>query len=163
MESAAISLKRSQRKILEKTVTDDNKHKQVSTLISPTEMTNILWRSMIVKGLEIKVGMLVCAKMNTFWPWPAQVTGLFRKKARVKFFGDMREGSVNIAACVPFYNCQAIVFNYINIIDEETKKTFKKNFIDNLETPRNNLHKKVTLKNLYLQTVYDVELLAGKK
>lgn len=165
-ESPSIVLRRSQRKIPEKIVPENKIHNnlsQVSGLITPIQMTNILWRSMIVKGLDIKVGMLVCAKMNTYWPWPAQVTGLFRKKARVKFFGDLREGSVDISACVPFYNCQAIVLNYVNIIDEKTKNAFKQNVIDNLEQTRNNFHKKVSLKYLYLQAIRDIELYAGKE
>lgn len=166
VKSSPYTLRRSQRKIPEKTVPEDKKHehsKQVSTLITPTQMTNILWRSMVVKGFAIEVGMLVCAKMNTYWPWPARVIGLFRKKARVKFFGDLREGSVDLNACVPFYNCQGIILNYINIIDEKTKQSFKQNFIDDIEKPRNNIQKKISLKELYLQAVRDVELCSGKK
>lgn len=156
-------LRRSQRKIPVKiAVQIKENNKTISNLITPTQMTNILWRSMVVKGWDIEVGMLVCAKMSTYWPWPAQVTGIFRKKVRVTFFGDLREGSVDIT-CVPFYNCQAIVLNYVNIIDEKTKNSFKQNVIDNIEKPRNNFHKKVSLKHLYLQAIRDLELYAGKE
>lgn len=160
-------LRRSQRKIQAKIVPKPDRPKdktsQVSNLITPAQMTNNLWRSMVVRGWDIKIGMLVCAKMSTYWPWPAQVIRLFRKKARVKFFGDFREGSVDITACIPFYDCQAIVLNYVNIIDEKTKSEFKHNVIDNIEKPRNNFYKKVSLKHLYLQAIRDLELYARKE
>lgn len=116
------------------------------SIITPTQMSSILWRSLTVQGFEIKVGMIICAKMSTFWPWPAQVIGLLKKKARVKFFGDFRVGSVDKTACVPFYNCHTIVFNYVNTIDDKTKENFKQNVIDNLSQPRRAIHRIFPLK-----------------
>lgn len=34
---------------------------------------------------------VITATFKLNGPWPAQVIGIFRNKARVKFFGDLRE------------------------------------------------------------------------
>lgn len=127
-----------------------------NAVISTTQMTSILWRELTLKGFEIKIGMIVCAKMATFWPWPAQVINFQRNRARVKFFGDLREGSVIQSQCVPFINCHHIIFNYLSSIDKLTIANFKRNVIDNLSEPRNIRHK--PLKEQYLQSIKDVEV-----
>lgn len=133
-----------------------------NAVISTTQMSSILWRELTLKGFEIQIGMIVCAKMTTFWPWPAQVINFQRNRARVKFFGDLREGSVLKNQCVPFINCHHIIFNYISSIDKLTRDNFKKNnVIDNLSTPRNIRNK--PLKEQYLQSIKDVELYLGSE
>lgn len=105
-----------------------------NAVISTTQMASILWRELTLKGFEIQIGMIVCAKMTTFWPWPAQVINFQRNRTRVKLFGDLREGSVPKSQCVPFINCHHIVFNYISSIDKLTKHNFKKN--DSAQHPK---------------------------
>lgn len=144
--------------------TEQQKLKQTTknnAVISTTQMTAILWRELTLKGFDIEIGMIVCAKMVTFWPWPAQVIKFQKNRARVKFFGDLREGSVVKNQCVPFINCHHIIFNYISTIDKVTRDNFKRNVIGNLSEPRNIRHK--PLKEQYLQSIKDVELYLGSQ
>lgn len=63
-------------------------------IISQIQMTNFLWRELLSRDVEVVIGQVVCAKMSTYWPWPAIVTGFNRSRAFEKFFGDMKQGSV---------------------------------------------------------------------
>lgn len=78
--------------------------------ITPLQTANILWKKLVDTKIEVKIGMVVLAKMSTFWPWPARILSFNKKKARVRFFGDLKEGSVNISVCVPFYLCDSLIF-----------------------------------------------------
>lgn len=127
-------------------------------IVSATQMSTILWRELTMQFTEIGIGMIVCAKMSTFWPWPAQITRFQRDRAHVRFFGDLRMGSVPKNQCVPYLKCQNIIYNYVSSIDKKTKEMFKKNVIENLTQPRNEFLKKMSLKLIYLQSLRDVEL-----
>lgn len=127
-------------------------------IISATQMSTILWRELTMRFTELSVGMIVCAKMSTFWPWPAQIVRFQRDRVYVKFFGDLRTGSVPKNQCVPYPHCQNIIQNYVSSIDNKTKEVFKKNIIDNLTKSRNDFLKKMSLKVTYLQSLRDVEI-----
>lgn len=170
-EDQLVSLRRSERNRNPKKMTMDNDKsadlevkttKKNSAVISITQMSSILWRELTLQGIDVKIGMVVCAKMTTFWPWPAQVTNFNRNKAHVKFFGDFREGSVPKSQCVPFIMCHHIIFNYLSSIDKKTKDSFRKNVIDSLSAPRLAIRSK-PLKHQYLQSVKDVEMYLGSQ
>lgn len=132
------------------------KEKRVQ-IITPIQMCNILWLELSTKNYEAKVGMIVCAKMATFWPWPAQVIKITRKKARVKFFGDLREGSVDIIQCVPYPKCHNLIFNYLKSIDEAKRKLWISDLFKTLDPASRRIHDH-PLKRLFIQAVRDVEI-----
>lgn len=132
--------------------------KKVSSVISPVQMTNLLWRELLARDFNIDVGQIVCAKMSTYWPWPAIILGFNRNRAKIRFFGDLREGSVAKLQCIPFYQCKRIIYNYVNSIDNATKQKWKVAMIEDLDKPRRQIIANMSLKQLYLQSVRDVEL-----
>lgn len=129
-------------------------------IITPTQMSNIIWAELTSKNVEICVGMLVCAKMRTFWPWPAIVLNIKGKKVRVKFFGDLREGSINKYQCVPFAECHHLVFGYVTNIQKEQRCEWYKNAFPMLNRDVK-LTKGFPQKKLYLQSLKDVEAFTG--
>lgn len=142
------------------TKTDAPKTKQKAlSIITPIQMSNILWRELTCRGFEIKVGCIVLAKMATFWPWPAQVTNLNSKRAHVKFFGDLRVGSIERFQCVPYFDFHSVVFNYLQTINEiHLIKWIKMldNKLDEVNRPK--IIRGMCLRQLYLQAVRDIEV-----
>lgn len=116
--------------------------KQVSSVISPVQMTNILWRELLAREFDIEIGQIVCAKMSTYWPWPAIILGFNRNRAKVRIFGDSREGSVPKCQIVPFFQCNRIIYSYVSAIDEATKQSWKVAKIENLDEPRGQIFQK---------------------
>lgn len=108
--------------------------------------------------------MVVLAKMATFWPWPSIVININKKKIRVKFFGDLREGVVDKSQCVPFSECSFIVFNYVRSIEKNKRKEMIELLENKLdETTRKQFIKNKTIRHLYLQAIKDVEIHSGAK
>lgn len=120
-------------------------------------MTNLLWRELLSRDFEVAIGQVVCAKMSTYWPWPAIVTGFNRNRALLKFFGDMKQGSVPKLQCVPFFHCDKVIFHYVNSIDDKIKQKWKENRVESLEMQRESIQK-MSLKELYMQALRDVEI-----
>lgn len=123
-------------------------------------MSNLIWCELTSRNLKICVGMLVCAKMRTFWPWPATIVSITGNKARVRFFGDLREGSVNKLQCVPFTECHRLVFSYVTNIETKQRRMWYSEAIPTLERIVNST-KGFPQKKLYLQALKDVELYTG--
>lgn len=109
--------------ILNAEISIRNSSKQI---VTPTQMSNILWKELISRNNDIAVGMIVCAKMATYWPWPAQLLSFKGKKARIRFFGDYREGTVDKIQCVPYIHCHSLIFNYIRTIEPLKRKAWIK-------------------------------------
>lgn len=127
-------------------------------IISQIQMTNLLWRELLSHDFKVAVGQVVCAKMSTYWPWPAIVTGFNRNRALVKFFGDMKQGSVPKLQCVPFLHCHKIIFHYVNSIDDKVKQRWQEKKVESLELPRESSIREMSLKELYIQAIRDVEI-----
>lgn len=121
-------------------------------IITPVQMSNIIWRELTTKCTDVKVGMIVCAKMATYWPWPAQIINIKNKNARVKFFGDLREGNVQKFQCVP------LIYNYLRTIDDETRRCWYSDLIGSLDISSRGRVKHFPIRKLYLQAVKDVEI-----
>lgn len=117
-------------------------------IITPIQMTNLLWRELLTNDFKIEIGQVVCAKMSTYWPWPAIVTGFNRNRALVKLFGDMRQGSVPKVQCVPFFHCHKIIFHYVKSIDSKIKQKWQEKRIESLELPRESSIRQMSLKEL---------------
>lgn len=64
-------------------------------VITPIKRAGIHWATLMKNNHEISVGSIVLAKMNTFWPWPAQIIRFNKSKAQIRFFGDLTTGSVS--------------------------------------------------------------------
>lgn len=77
------------------------KERKSIQIITPKQMANIIWTELTTKSFDVHIGMVVCSKMPSFWPWPSQVINIKGKKARVRFFGDLKEGNVQTFQCVP--------------------------------------------------------------
>lgn len=132
--------------------------KTIAQIITPTQMSNIMWRELTTKNFQLIVGMIVCGKMATYWPWPAQIIEFKKKKAVLKFFGDFRKGSVDKVNCVPFHCCHSVVLNYTKTIpkDQLTK------YLDGLDEDMNpEKRKNMPLRQLFLQSIRDVEISMG--
>lgn len=129
-----------------------------NSIITQIQMTNLLWRELLSRDYEVEIGQVVCAKMATYWPWPAIVTGFNRNRAVVKFFGDMKQGSVPKLQCVPFYHCHKVIFHYVNSIDKKTKEKWRENKSESLEIQRESIIRKMSMKELYMQALRDVEI-----
>lgn len=127
-------------------------------IITQIQMTNLLWRELLSHDFEVNIGQAVCAKMATFWPWPDIVTGFKRNRALVKFFGDMKQGSVPKLQVVPFYHCHKVIFHYINSIDSKTKQKWLENKVESLEIQRASIIQKMSMKELYMQALRDIEI-----
>lgn len=127
-------------------------------IITPIQMANIIWTELTTKSFDVHIGMVVCSKMPTFWPWPSQVINIKGKKARVRFFGDLKEGNVQIFQCVPLMHCHGLIFNYIRTIEEQTRKSWYEDLATVLDaSARSN----VPLKKMYLQAVKDIQTYYG--
>lgn len=78
MEVGETVLRRSSRKraikedIIQNKDVFERTKKQIVTL-TPIQRANIVWCELISKDYALSVGSIVCAKMNGFWPWPAQI------------------------------------------------------------------------------------------
>lgn len=125
--------------------------------ITPLQTANILWQKMIGTQPSIKIGMIVLAKMTNFWPWPARIVGFSKKKAHVKFFGDLKEGVVDKKLCVPFFDCDAIVYHHVQSISIKQREEYKSKLFDSVD-PSLRVHTIIPLKHLYLQAIRDVEI-----
>lgn len=131
---------------------------KVAQIITPTQMSNIMWRELTTKNFELKIGMIVCGKMATYWPWPSQIVSFNKKKAVLKFFGDFRKGSVDKANCVPFYHCHSVVLNYIRTIPKEHLEKW----LNELDVDMNpEKRKNMPIRQLFLQSIKDVEITLG--
>lgn len=110
---------------------------------------------------KIEAGSLVCAKMATFWAWPAQIIRFDNKKAYVKFFGDLRRGCIEKTQCVPYHLCQTVIFNYIQSMDQKKVDEWEKKLDYELdEGNRNQIIKHMSIRMLFLQATKDIELFA---
>lgn len=127
-------------------------------IITPVQMSNIIWTELTTKCTDVEVGMVVCAKMATYWPWPAQIINMKNKNVRVKFFGDLREGNVQKFQCVPLINCHNLIYNYLRTIDEETRRSWYNDLIGSLDISSRGRVKHFPIRKLYLQAVKDVEI-----
>lgn len=61
---------------------------------------------------NVKIGDIVMAKMATFNAWPSRIvdfTTSKKKKANVYFFGDGRNGLVELAEIIPFTDCHELI------------------------------------------------------
>lgn len=76
-------------------------------IISSAQMTTILWRELTMQFTEIDIGMIVCAKMSTFWPWPAQITRFQRDRAHVKIIIHFQPVPIHFY-CFYFYLNQMV-------------------------------------------------------
>lgn len=126
--------------------------------ITPIQKANILWNQLSSQSWRIDVGSLACAKMATFWPWPAQITRIDKNKAYVKFFGDLRHGVVEKKHCVPYHLCHSVVFHYLQSLELKQRKKWELE-IDLVldEENRSKLIKSMPLRILYLQATKDIE------
>lgn len=128
--------------------------------ITPLQTANILWQKVIGTQPSVEIGMIVLAKMTTFWPWPARIVGFSKKNARVMFFGDFKEGTVDKTLCVPFFNCDAIVYHHVQSIPIKQREDYKSKLFDSMDSSlRNHAIRMMPLKHLYLQAIRDVEIL----
>lgn len=127
--------------------------------ITPLQTANILWKKLVDNKIDVRIGMIVLAKMTTFWPWPAQILNFNKKKARVKFFGDLREGSVDRSACIPFYSCDSVIFNYLISIPESKRNEFKNSLFESLDEPSRKVAIQcMPIQKLFIQAIRDVEI-----
>lgn len=128
-------------------------------IITPTQMTNILWKELISRNNKIAIGMIICAKMATYWPWPAQLLSFKGKKARIRFFGDYREGTVDKMQCVQYMDCHSIIFNYIHTIESAKRKIWINDLDETADISKRRQHiAGFQIKKLYMQAVRDVEV-----
>lgn len=126
-------------------------------IITPIQMANIIWISLTSQGFNAEIGSVVCAKMATFWPWPAQIIKYQKDKCRVKFFGDLKEGTVKRLQCVPFHQCHTVIFHYLKSIDDKMKCSWIINLEQTLDPSERNI-RNMPMRQLYLQAIRDVEL-----
>lgn len=120
-------------------------------------MANIIWISLTSQGFNTEIGSIVCAKMATYWPWPAQIIKLQKDKCRVKFFGDLREGTVKRLQCVPFDHCHTIIFHYLKSVDDKMRRSWATNLEQSLDPSKRNIHN-MPMRQLFLQAIRDVEM-----
>lgn len=132
-------------------------------IITPIQMSNIIWTELTTKSFDVQIGMVVCAKMATYWPWPAQVINIKGQKARVKFFGDLKEGNVPKFQCVPLIHCHRLIFNYIKTIDEKTRKSWYEDLATVLDASTRSNVRTFPQKKLYLQAVKDIQTYYGSE
>lgn len=137
------------------------KNKKIQ-IITPVQMANIVWNELTVRGIEVRVGMLVCAKMARWWPWPAQITNIRGSKASVKFYGDLKIGTVDLFQCVPIDKCHILIFNYVRSIEINLRKEWHASCISNFDDDRNAL-KKYPTRRIFLQALRDLEILNNIK
>lgn len=133
--------------------------KQLVPIITPIQRANSIWVQLISQSFELSVGMIVCAKMKTFWPWPAQIIRFQNQKAKVKFFGDLREGCVEQKHCVPFNQCAFLAKSYIESIPTNSRNEYIKLLHSeyNVKT-RPKFLKSLNIRGLYMQAIEDVGL-----
>lgn len=75
---------------------------------------------------------------------------------------NLREGSIDVICCVPYYACDSVIFNYIISIPKEKREEFNKKLFDCLDSPtRNEAIRSMPLKHLFLQAIKDVEIVLG--
>lgn len=127
-------------------------------IIGAIQMINLIWRELTSKNFELKVGMIVCAKMKTFWPWPSRIIKFNRNQAVLKFFGDFKTGSVNKMNCIPFIHCHSVVLNYVKSIKIE-QRTQWINELDETSDPSK--RHSMPIRQLFLQSIRDVEISLG--
>lgn len=132
-------------------------------IITPIQMANIIWTELTTKSFDIEIGMVVCAKMPTFWPWPAQVINIKGQRVRVRFFGDLKEGNVKIFQCVPIFHCHLLIMNYLKTIEENTRKLWYPDLVAVLDASNRSKVKKFPLKKLYLQAIKDFQIYIGSE
>lgn len=78
----------------------------------PAPRLNIkkLWNETKMQSRTIiKKNDFVCAKVNGFRPWPAQIMSIVIDSVRVKFFGSDLDGVLSIQECVHFIDCAPIL------------------------------------------------------
>lgn len=126
-------------------------------IITPLQMANIIWTELTTKSSNIEIGMVVCSKMATFWPWPSQIINIKGQRARVRFFGDLKEGTVQKFQCVPLMHCHKLMYYYIRTIDEKTRKSWYEDLVTGLDPLARSAVKKFPTKKLYLQAVKDIQ------
>lgn len=128
-------------------------------VITPIQRAGIYWETLIKNNYEISVGSIVLAKMNTFWPWPAQIIRFNKSKAHIRFFGDLTTGSVTKRNCVPYQKCSLVIHFYLEAIPlhlrfEYMKLLHKEYNVD----ARSNYTMKMNLRAKFMQAVDDIGL-----
>lgn len=138
--------------------------KQILTL-TPIQRANILWCELTSNDYALSVGSIVCAKMNGFWPWPAQIVCFQNKKRlQVKFFGDLKRGSIDYKQCVPYVECGTLFHLYIEAIPP----TKREDYFQALHKEYNEITRAGFLRNfnrhaLYMQAIEDISLYLDMK
>lgn len=85
------------------------------TTKSLTVLINEGWekckREYKASGISVEIGGLIMAKMSTYSPWPARLTGFAsnKKRAHVYFFGDGTTGHVNTSEITPFGHSMNVI------------------------------------------------------
>lgn len=64
-------------------------------------------------SIDLVVGQLVLAKMQTYSPWPAKIMEIKDKKVTVFFFGTNNHGTVKKVDCVPIQFCGPVIMNLL--------------------------------------------------
>lgn len=64
-------------------------------------------------SIDLVVGQLVLAKMQTYSPWPAKIMEIKDKKVTVFFFGTNNHGKVKKVDCVPIQFCGPVIMNLL--------------------------------------------------
>lgn len=133
--------------------------KQVIPVVTPLQRANSIWIQLISQSYELSLGTIICAKMKTFWPWPAQITRFQNTKVKVKFFGDLREGCVERKSCIPFNKCAFLVKSYIESIPLNSRNEYLKLLhTEYNEKDRPKFLKSLNIRGLYMQAIEDVGL-----
>lgn len=129
-------------------------------VLSSIQRTKIIWSQLIARDFKPSVGTIVCAKMNTFWPWPAQIIRIqSSKKVRVLFFGDLTQGTVDKTQCVPYKECAAVIRLYLESIPKDLRLQYLELLHPHYdENNRSAYLVHMSRRALYMQAVEDIGL-----
>lgn len=133
-------------------------------VLSPLQRANLSWIKLISESFHLSLGTIVCAKMNTFWPWPAQIICFNNSRIKVRFFGDFTYGSIDKKQCVPFNKCSAVILFYIESIPPKSREEYLKLLHHEYnEKERSSYLKRLNRRALYMQAVEDVGIYLDMK
>lgn len=140
-------------------ISRENSSKKVEVLTS-VQRAKVIWSQLITKDFSSNVGTIVCAKMRTYWPWPAQIIRIqSSKKVRVRFFGDLRQGTVDKRQIVPYKECAVVVKCYLESIPKDLRNGYMTLLHKEYdETSRSAYLVNMNIRALYMQAVEDIAL-----
>lgn len=128
-------------------------------VITPIQRAGIHWATLVNNNYEISVGSIVLAKMNTFWPWPAQIIRFNKSKAHIRFFGDLTTGSVSKKNCVPYQKCALVINFYLEAIPVHLRLEYMKLLHKEYNVDaRSNYTRNMDLRAKFMQAVDDIGL-----